>query len=127
MAEAGNTKGEPRRRARDDRRRAPDELAQVFDETGVKVAAAALTAAVSPPLGVAVAAGAALRSPRVRTALRRGTVQALAGAMRVGDQLTGAHAREEAGPAAPADDTANVRSPARRGSRPRQGGRRAGN
>ena len=77
MAEAGNTKGEPRRRARDDRRRAPDELAQVFDETGVKVAAAALTAAVSPPLGVAVAAGAALRSPRVRTALRRGTVQAL--------------------------------------------------
>lgn len=56
-------------------------------EPEVQIAAAALAAAVSPPLGVAVAAGSALRSPRVRAALRRGTVQALAGAMQLGEQL----------------------------------------
>jgi hypothetical protein len=58
--------------------------------TEIKVAAAALTAAVSPPLGVAVAAGAALRSPRVRGLLRKGAVQALTGAIDVGERVSGA-------------------------------------
>jgi len=84
----------------------------LLEEPGVRVAAAALAAAVSPPVGVAVAAGAALRSPRVRDALRRGTVQALAGAMRVGDQLTGVGAREEAGKRSSADGAGNARPPA---------------
>ncbi len=67
-----------------DKRRVP--------ETEIQVAAAALTAAISPPLGIAVAAGSALRSRRVRDALRKGTVNALAGAMQLGDQLTSAAA-----------------------------------
>lgn len=61
-------------------------------DTEIQVAAAAITAAISPPLGVAVAAGSALRSARVRGALRKGTVQALATAMQVGDHLTTAAA-----------------------------------
>ena len=72
-----------------------DAIRSAAGDTEVKIAAAAFTAALSPPLGIAVAAGAALRSPRVRDALRRGTVQALAGAMRVTDQITGEHARED--------------------------------
>jgi hypothetical protein len=60
----------------------------------IQVAAAAITAAISPPLGIAVAAGSALRSPRVRKALRKGTVNALASAMQLGDQLTAARAAE---------------------------------
>jgi hypothetical protein len=67
-----------------DNRRSPD--------TEIQVAAAAITAAISPPLGIAVAAGSALRSSRVREALRKGTVNALAGAMQLGDQLTAAAA-----------------------------------
>ena len=69
---------------RTDKRRLPD--------TEIQVAAAAITAAISPPLGLAVAAGSALRSRRVREALRKGTVNALAGAMELGDQLTAAAA-----------------------------------
>ncbi len=61
-------------------------------DTEIQVAAAAITAAISPPLGVAVAAGSALRSARVRGALRKGTVQALSTAMQVGDHLTAAAA-----------------------------------
>lgn len=68
-----------------DQRRSPD--------TEMKIAAAAITAAISPPLGLAVAAGSALHSPRVRQALRKGTVQALAGAIQLGDQLTAAPAQ----------------------------------
>lgn len=63
-----------------------------FPDTEMKVAAAAVTAAISPPLGLAVAAGSALSSPRVRETLRKGTVHALAGAMKLGDQLTAAAA-----------------------------------
>jgi hypothetical protein len=74
MADSGST----------DKRRSPD--------TEMQVAAAAITAAISPPLGIAVAAGSALRSRRVREALRKGTVNALAGAMQLGDQLTAAAA-----------------------------------
>jgi hypothetical protein len=62
----------------------------------MKIAAAAITAAISPPLGVAVAAGSALRSARVRGALRKGTVQALAGAIQLGDQLAAAAQRGQA-------------------------------
>ncbi len=67
-----------------DQRRSPD--------TEIQVAAAAITAAISPPLGIAVAAGSALRSRRVRQALRKGTVNALAGAMQLSNQLTAAAA-----------------------------------
>ncbi len=74
MAEPENT----------DKRRVP--------ETEIQVAAAAITAAISPPLGIAVAAGSALRSRRVRDALRKGTVNALAGAMQLSDQLSAAAA-----------------------------------
>lgn len=61
-------------------------------ETEIQVAAAAITAAISPPLGIAVAAGSVLRSPRVRAALRKGTVNALADAMQLSDRLTAAAA-----------------------------------
>lgn len=68
-----------------------DEPASVRDPNAeLKVAAAAVAAAISPPVGVAVAAGAALRSPRVRHSLRRGTVALVAGAMQVSDQLSSA-------------------------------------
>src|ERR1700737_1625610 len=80
MAESENgadTQGDGRRRPLD---------------TEVQVAAAALTAAISPPLGIAVAAGSALRSRRVRDALRKGTVRTLASAMELSDQLTAAAA-----------------------------------
>lgn len=73
--------GEPER---SDKRRVP--------ETEIQVAAAAITAAISPPLGIAVAAGSALRSPRVRAALRKGTVNALADAMQLTDRLSAAAA-----------------------------------
>lgn len=88
-----------------DKRRLPD--------TEIQVAAAAITAAISPPLGIAVAAGSALRSRRVREALRKGTVNAVAGAMQLGDQLAAAAAARAgespsdpppAGPAGPADN-----------------------
>ena len=59
-------------------------------EPEIQVAAAAMAAAISPPLGIAVAAGSALRSRRVREVLRKGTVTTLAGAMQLGDQLTAA-------------------------------------
>lgn len=59
-------------------------------EPEIQVAAAAVAAAISPPLGIAVAAGSALRSRRVREALRKGTVTTLAGAMQLGDQLSAA-------------------------------------
>lgn len=58
----------------------------------MQVAAAAIAAAISPPLGVVVAAGSALRSPRVRQTLRKGTVSALANAMELGDRLAAAAA-----------------------------------
>jgi hypothetical protein len=61
--------------------------------TELKVAAAALAATASAPLGIAVAAGAALSSPDVRDMLRRGTVKAVAGALGAGDQITAAVAR----------------------------------
>jgi hypothetical protein len=61
-------------------------------ETEIQVAAAAIAAAISPPLGIAVAAGSALRSRRVRQGLRKGTVNALAGAIKIGDQLAAAAA-----------------------------------
>ncbi len=67
-----------------DKRRVP--------ETEIQVAAAAITAAISPPLGIALAAGSALRSARVRHALRKGTVNALADAMQLTDRLAGAAA-----------------------------------
>lgn len=61
----------------------------------VRLAAAALAAAVAPtPVGVAVAAGAAMGSPRVRSAVRRGVVHGMAGAMRLGDTVAAA-AREK--------------------------------
>jgi hypothetical protein len=63
----------------------------------VQVAAAALTAAISPALGIAVAAGSALRSKRVRETLRKGTVRTLAGAMELSDQLTAAAAARAPG------------------------------
>jgi hypothetical protein len=63
------------------------------DHTELKVAAAALAAAASAPLGIAVAAGAALSSPNIRDALRRGTVKAVAGAIQATDQITAAVAR----------------------------------
>jgi hypothetical protein len=63
------------------------------DYTELKVAAAALAAVASAPLGVAVAAGAALSSPDVRDALRRGTVKTVAAAIQAGDQITAAVAR----------------------------------
>jgi len=66
-------------------------------ETEIQVAAAAITAAISPPLGIAVAAGSALRSRRVREALRKGTVNALADAMSLTDRLTSAAAARAAG------------------------------
>jgi hypothetical protein len=78
MAEPENT----------DKRRIP--------ETEIQVAAAAITAAISPPLGIAVAAGSALRSRRVREALRKGTVNALANAMELSDQLSRAAAARAA-------------------------------
>lgn len=65
-------------------------------ETEIQVAAAAITAAISPPLGIAVAAGSALRSRRVREALRKGTVNALANAMELSDQLSSAAAARAA-------------------------------
>jgi hypothetical protein len=65
----------------------------VHSHTELKVAAAALAAAASPPLGIAVAAGAALSSPNIRDALRRGTVKAVAGAIQATDQITAAVAR----------------------------------
>ncbi len=61
-------------------------------ETEIQVAAAAITAAISPPLGIALAAGSALRSRRVREALRKGTVNALADAMQLTDRLSSAAA-----------------------------------
>ncbi len=78
--------------------------------TELMVAAAAVTAALSPPLGFALAAGAALRSPRVRGAIRQGTVRAVAGAMQAGEQLSsvvaersGSHTDDEdATPSSPA-------------------------
>jgi hypothetical protein len=75
-------------------------LSGLTKQTEIKVAAAAVTAAVSPPLGVAVAAGAALRSPEVRRILRRGTVRAVAGAMQLGDQLSAAVAQRATSSAA---------------------------
>ncbi len=70
--------------AKIDKRRVP--------EAELQVAAAAITAAISPPLGIALAAGSALRSRRVREALRKGTVNALAEAMQLSDQLSSAAA-----------------------------------
>lgn len=67
-------------------------------DTEIQVAAAAITGAISPPLGLAVAAGSALRSARIRGALRKGTVQALAGAIQLGDQLTAAATRQAQAP-----------------------------
>jgi hypothetical protein len=84
------------------KRRSPD--------TEIQVAAAAITAAISPPLGIAVAAGSALRSRRVREALRKGTVNAIAGAMQLGDQLTAAaasRAGDSPGESPPADPASN--------------------
>jgi hypothetical protein len=75
---------------RTDKRRLPD--------TEIQIAAAAITAAIYPPLGIAVAAGAALRSRRMREALRKGTVNALASAMQLGDQLTEAAAARAGSP-----------------------------
>jgi hypothetical protein len=72
----------------------------------VQVAAAAITAAISPLLGIAVAAGSALRSRRVREALRKGTVRTLAGAMELGDQMVAAAAR--AGSAEPEPATTDA-------------------
>jgi|GEM_PF-3787461 hypothetical protein len=63
------------------------------NHTELKVAAAALAAAASPPLGIAVAAGAALSSPKVRDVLRRGTVNAVARAIQASDQITTAVTR----------------------------------
>lgn len=76
-------------------------------ETEIQVAAAAITAAISPPLGIAVAAGSALRSRRVREALRKGIVNALADAMSLTDRLTsaaGASEDDPRGSGAPHDD-----------------------
>lgn len=71
-------------------------------ETEIQVAVAAITAAISPPLGIALAAGSALRSRRVRGALRKGTVNALADAMKLSDRLSNAAAaRAGASPSEP--------------------------
>lgn len=80
---------------------------RTLPEPEIQIAAAALAAVVSAPLGVAVAIGSALRSPRVRDTLRRGTVQALAGAIQLGDQLTvAAHRVQNAAPATASPDPA---------------------
>lgn len=71
------------------------------DSTELKIAAAAVAGAVAPPLGVAVAAGAALRSPRVRNALRSGAVRALGSAMQAADEVS-----RRSAPGASADDGA---------------------
>jgi len=95
---------------RPDKRRPPD--------TEIQVAAAAITAAISPPLGIAVAAGSALRSRRVRGALRKGTVNAVAGAMQLGDQLTAAAAARAAAPESdPSPDERVTTEPASRAKR----------
>jgi hypothetical protein len=73
----------------------------------IQVAAAALTAAISPPLGIAVAAGSALRSRRVRQALRKGTVNAVAGAMQLGDQIAAAAAARTGEPTNESDPPAS--------------------
>jgi hypothetical protein len=75
-----------------------DEHKRRSPDTEIQVAAAAITAAISPPLGIAVAAGSALRSRRVREALRKGTVNAVAGAMQLGDQLAAAAAARTGAP-----------------------------
>ncbi len=80
-----------------DKRRVP--------ETEIQVAAAAIAAAISPPLGIAVAAGSVLRSPRVRAALRKGTVNALADAMQLSDRLTSAAAARASASQNQASDT----------------------
>lgn len=83
-------------------------------DAGIQVAAAAITAAISPPLGIAVAAGSALRSQRVRGALRKGTVNALAGAMQLSDQLTAAAAARAGEPPSespPAEGAKNGQAP----------------
>ena len=67
----------------------------------MKIAAAALAAVASPPLGIAVAAGAALRSPDVRNVLRRATIQAVAAAMEVSDQINAVVARRAGTPERP--------------------------
>jgi hypothetical protein len=76
--------------------------------TELKVAAAALAAAASPPLGIAVAAGAALSSSDVRDLLRRATVKAVAGAIQASDQVTAAVARR----ATPTDNPPESSEPA---------------
>ncbi len=84
-------------------------------ETEIQVAAAAITAAVSPPLGIALAAGSALRSRRVRDALRKGTVNALAEAMQISDRVSNAAAAR--GGASQADPPAADRAKAAKASR----------
>jgi hypothetical protein len=79
------------------------------DYLELKVAAAALAAAASAPLGIAVAGGAALSSRNVSDMLRRGTVKAVAGALEASDQITAAVARrttpdESPAPAEPTVD-----------------------
>ena len=78
----------------------PGVAKRTLPEPEIQIAAAALAAAVSAPLGVAVALGSALRSRRIRATLRKGTVHALAGAIQLGDQLTAvAHRAHDAAPA----------------------------
>jgi pyridoxine 5'-phosphate synthase PdxJ len=78
------------------------------NHTELKVAAAALAAAASPPLGIAVAAGAALSSANVRDVLRRGTVKAVASAIQASDQITAAVTRR----ATPTDNPPERSEPA---------------
>ncbi len=91
-------------------------------EPEIQVAAAAITAAISPPLGIALAAGSALRSRRVREALRKGTVNALAGAMQLTDQVSHAAAAgagadaKETPPATPAQNGQGPAVPNREGT-----------
>jgi hypothetical protein len=95
-------------------------------ETEIQVAAAAITAAISPPLGIAVAAGSALRSQRVRDALRKGTVNALAGAMQLTDQLSSAAARAGAAQSAGPDGGSQSEPTAREGGSQSEPAARAG-
>lgn len=71
-----------------------EEPARVLGDNELKLAAAAITAAVSPPLGFALAAGAALRSPTVREKLRGGAVRLLAQAMDTREHLEAKAAAE---------------------------------
>jgi hypothetical protein len=78
-----------------------------------------------PEVGIAIAATAAIMSPRVRGAIRRGAVYGLAAIIKAGDSLGNAakgvagevQQGASAGAAAASDTVAEARTTARRGTR----------